>query len=494
MSLIELLGGVTKKQHQDAMKAVDERLAVMAEIIGELEARVAALEAGQPTPEPPPPDPDPEPGPDPDPDPDPPPPDPEPENGLRVRPYTPRNADEQRAFERAVAYLEHVAARTDNSGSGGIRGVLGYAEQADLYQLARPARDTETALIQALAAVGDTRFMNTVDSIMETARGSLKRGWRGVSSDTGQQSPNDPVAPGGNGYIEPGQHPAGIFVWGPGSGPNAVHTGRDVHLLDSPKTAALIAQACLAYHENRHVAGYAAKRDFWLSWLTAWEEAWRSNRWRRGRPKLGPIFNRSDGHVAHAEMLFYVHMHLLTGEARFLDYADLMQARFWASSTPFRLTPTPAGEALVWPRGSDQSERFLTPITYGRYYLADALELHRLGFGEYASVETMRRFARTITELVLLPGLPSSSGGMATARDVGGGVDRAGYPASPAASWNGLTVSIVTSWTSFALYEQFDSTGRLHAWNNAANSVMAWGESPRGYGLPLGRLIAEARR
>lgn len=390
-------------------------------------------------------------------------------------------------YDRSIAYLGHVENQTDNSGSDGVSGVRGYAKQGNLYQLSRPVRDTVQALTQGLRATGDESFYDAIDTIMEDARGALAPGWRDVASESGVEEPGQPVAPGGNGYIEPGQHPDGIWVWT--QTPHPIHKGRDVHLLDDSKTFFLVAQVALMYHEN----GQTLKRDYWLNHLTRWEAAWRSDRWRRKRPKTGPLFNRSDGHVTHAEVVFCAHMHALTGEQRWLDYANTINKRFWVDANRFLEVPSPAGPALVWPRETDgTSGRFANPITYSRYYFSDALELHRLGFAQYASAETMKKFARTITEFILLPGLPTSSGQMATARDNAGGVARGGLPASPI-SWNGLTVNIVTSWTSMPMFEVFDSTGRLAAWNNAAYSVMGWGDSPKGYGIPLGRLMGSVQ-
>lgn len=391
----------------------------------------------------------------------------------------------------AAAYLQHVTARSDNSGTGGVTGILGYASQADLYQLARPVRDTTTALVQALRATGARAYYDALDRIAETARASLRPGWRGVASASGQEQASDPPAPGGNGYIEPGEHQAGTWVWGASvTTPHAVHTGRSVHMLDGAKVGALVAQWAMVYHENQHLPGATGKRDFWLSWLDAWEKVWRSKNWRRGRPANGPIFNRSDGHVAHAEMLMYVHLHRMTGQSRFLEYANTLRDRYWGGVSGISTVSTPAGPALVWPRGSDTSDRILNPTTYARYYFADALELHAMDFGEYASPSIMRSFARTLTEFVLLPGLPSSAGQIVTARDVGGGTSRAGYPASPEASWKGLTTNVVTSWSCMPLYERWDDTGRLKAWNDAATVAMGYQTSPKGYALPIARTLA----
>lgn len=389
---------------------------------------------------------------------------------------------------RAIAYLGHVAAKTDNMGSGGVDGVRGYAQEANLYHLARPVRDMVQATVQALGATRDPAFLATLDSISEDMKTALSPGWRGVFSASGQGSGSDPVAPGGNGYIEPGQHTDGIWVWKTAG--NAVHTGRDVHLLDSPKTAGTVGLLSMAYHDN----GETAKRDYWLNWLDSWESAWRSNRWRRGRPSSGPIFNRGDGHPASSELVFYVHMHQLTGEQRFADYAEIMRTRFWSPTTGgFRATGSPAGTAYIWNRG-DPTQGATTynmahPMTYARYNISDALELHRLGFGNWASTETMTRIARGISQFILLPGSPPTSmGSMATARDVSGGVDRSGLPASPT-SWGGLSANLLTSWSCLPMFEKWDDSGRIATWNDSLYTTAGWGESPRGYAIPFAKLL-----
>lgn len=468
----------------DSLSMRDHHQAVLANHATELAAlqsRITELEANQPQPEPVP-EPQPEP-------------EPEPEPGIRERwslkvdpTFTterlPPAAREWHA--RSVAYLQRVHDQTDGVGSGGVSGARGYARQGDLYQVARPVRSVIMAVSQGLRATGDPAFLETLDELAEDIKSALRPGWRGVISATGQESPSDPPAPGGNGYVEPGQHPDGILVWGPGSNPHAIHTGRDVHTLDGAKTWFAVAQLALAYHEN----GKTQKRDYWMDHLERWEAAWRSNRWRRGRPKTGPIFNRSDGHVTHAELVFCVHMHRLTGEQRWLDAANTVARRFWVEDSRFVSVASPAGAAFVWPREvAGGTQRFANPTTYSRYYFADILELHRLGFGQYAEVSTLERFANTITQFILLPGLPTSPGQIVTARDNAGGVTRGGIPASPAESWRGLTTSVVVNASSMPMFEAFDVTGRLAEWNDAAQQVMGWGERPHGPGIPIGRLM-----
>lgn len=507
MSLLSLFGLVTKKQHDEDIKRLETRLDVQHALLLGISYRLDVIEdLLKDDPEEPqepeePTDPDPEePG----------------EPGEPEEPEEPGEPEEPEipprepwslrsdpgfdeaslhsnlriAHSRAKAYLNHFDQQSDNAGSGGATGVRGYARQGNLYQTARPVRDTGMALLQAQRAVGDKSFLLAADKLLDTdIRFALRRGWRGVESATGQERETDPVAPGGNGYIEPGQHPDGILVWQTSGQP--VHTGRDVHLLDDPKTFALIAAMAFAYHEN----GMTEKRDYWLGHIEKFEEKWRSKRWRRNRPASGPIFNRGDGHVTHAEMVMYVHLHRATGERRWLDYAETIHQRIWGSSGAwFHPVATSSGLAFVWYRGDPTASatNFLAPITYGRYFFSDAIELHRLAFGRYAEEETMKRFARTVAEFVLLPGPPKGRNEITTHRDVGGGTSRAGIPASPESGWRGLTTNIVTSYSSIPLMEVFDDTDRIAQWNDQANQIMGWGNSPRGYALPIARLIAAA--
>ncbi len=400
---------------------------------------------------------------------------------LRVRPYAPTGSEHQ-AHKRVLAYLDHVKAKTDAMDSGGL---LGKAESANLYQLARPVRNAVTVLAQALAATGDQNAYQALDTVLEKMRGALKRGWRDVFDATG----GSPPAPGGNGYVEPGQHPDGIWVWRTAG--NKVHTGRDVHLLDSPKTAALVAQIAMVYRDN----GNTSKRDYWLTWLQHWEDTWRSSRWRRGRPKTGPIFARGDGHVSHAELVFYEHMHRLTGEVRWGEYAKAMIDHFWRPGRGFAEAPTPTGPAWTWYRGNPDAPAtaYACPATYARYFFADALELHRLGVENY-DTESMRRFARAIAHHVLLPTLPTTStklDAVITHRDISGGKTIGGIPASPADEWNGLTLTHWASWTSWPLFEQWDDTGRIKQVNDVAQARHGWGDKPKGYALPVAQLLVE---
>lgn len=380
---------------------------------------------------------------------------------------------------RLLAYLSRVSAKTDHAADNSVRG---HAQNANLYNMARDVRGVVFTLMLAFRATGDLAILDTIKLIVDDMKAQLSPGWRGtIAVPSG--------APGGNGYIEPGQWSDGIWVWKTGGSPE--HTGRDIHPTDDPKTISIICYYALACEMNRDIAvKYANDADYWSAFLVNWEAKWRSNRWQRRNRPTGPMFRRGHTHSQHGEMTLYVLLHRLTDENKYLNDANTLYNDIWASD--FRLTTVDGQQAYVWARTLQSlrpgDENYLHPATYARYVFDDTMTLHLEGYQTYASTTTMQRLANSVARMLISNSNPSSSSTTVTNRDIGGGVTRAGIPSD--SSWSGINTLIWAGSAGYGLLEKFDSSGIIGTLNSNAYSTMGYGESPRGVIIPVAKLVA----
>src|SRR5690606_15221501 len=99
---------------------------------------------------------------------------------------------------------------------------------------------------------------------------------------------------------------------------------------------------------------------------------------------------------------------------------------------------------------------YMLPATYVRYLLATAVDLSLEGVSGWNSETTMQKLARSLSEFMM------DNGSSDFARDIGGGVDRGGVPATDADEWARFSPERYNI-SSYALMSAWDDTGKVAA-------------------------------
>lgn len=351
------------------------------------------------------------------------------------------------------------------------RSMTALAARDDLYHYSRALHTYVLSLLAAFRATGDLALLDEVDRLAEHMRARLRDPWRGTLDRTDGTT---------DGYVN------WVFRYGN----SRDHQGKDLHTFDEMRTHAMVAEVTWALHHNRDLTSpngidYGQHADNWIAYLQDHFEA----KWReRNEVPEGafPFLESTSMHATVAFVKYHHYMARITGQAGHLREAERLASIVFDHFA----TVSHAGEtALVWPRTlTDQggTQNFLQPTTYARYVFGDLVDLHLDGFTRVSS-STVRAIAHTVRSFVLVG--PDTNPSLA--RDIGGGVARAGIPASAASAWSPPTLGQHTvSPTSFVAL--WDRSGRV-----AVTACVVETEAPaslRSAHLPAAMLLALARR
>jgi hypothetical protein len=314
------------------------------------------------------------------------------------------------------------------------------AASDNLYHYSRPLHTHIQTLLTVFRFTGDLTLLDEVDRLAELMRAQLEDSWRGAKGQ---------LSGGRDGYLN--------WVWRLDSSLQRYY-GRDTNELDEARTHAILAQIAWVYQSNRDLTSpvgidYGERADFWIYYLQHHYEAkWRK---RHNLPSDELPFILIDSphvHSAISKVKYYYYMHKLTGHA---DYLREAQELTHAFLNEVRTVDTSQGQALVWRRHIDGGRvDYLMPSTYARYVMADTVDLHFEEFGRWSEEGLVMGFANTLAQLML------DNGAIDLARDVGGGVKRAGYAPSSANSWSRMRASVYAV-SPFALLAPWDLSGKV---------------------------------
>ena len=318
------------------------------------------------------------------------------------------------------------------------------------------------ALLAAFRVTGDLRLLDEVDRLGQLMRSKL--------SDTN-----------GDGYLN------WIDKWSSAS----KFRGKDTNMAFDLKAHALVAEIAWALHNNRDLRSpsgrnYGANADYWKNYLVNHFEAkWRK---RNGISSGFPFAQHIGFHTMHSFMKWHYYMGKLTGKGAYTREAERMANVFWQQE--FKSVSSKYGTAVVWSRGllsAGGQEKYLMPQDYARFVVQEAVDLHFEGFSHYKSNSNMKKFANTLTGFVI-----SDSTYRSFSRDVGGGVSRAGIPAS-ATNWPKMVQTRFAE-SSWAFLANWDSSGKAAA---AATKVfndveyMRYNPPPRRVFIPAAMFVRE---
>lgn len=275
----------------------------------------------------------------------------------------------------------------------------------DLWFLGRSFNQGVTALLNVLRVTGDLRLLDEVDRSMELARAQIKdydgdgfRNWRYLEKS------HNPALTG---------HDRGSSMW-----------DMEAHAL-----AACVAYAYRINEDLKSPAGipYKERAAFWQSYLkNDFEGKWRS---RNNKPTGFPFLERTLVHP-YAQFIRYHHyLGKLSGDNAYSDYALVMAARL---AQYRREAATPKGPAYIWLHQTLEESKTIQPIGYGNFTLGAVQDLCLDGFEPYASNAEIEKYARTVSQFLLIDGANSF------ATDVAGEKDRAGYLSQPRVGPKGL--------------------------------------------------------
>ena len=302
---------------------------------------------------------------------------------------TPQRAD----YDRLWAEIDNHRAERIND-----------ALSDDIFVYARTLASHVQAVLIVFRMTGDLALLDYVDTIAEAMRSQLADGWRGTNDGTNGTK---------DGYLN--------WVFRPGTGGTDQHVGKDTRQIDEMGAHANVAAIAYALEANRDLSSptgrdYAAHADFWKDYLVNHFEAkWRE---RGSSPSGFPIMTNGSTGTYFKWLRWHYYMGQLTGNSAYTTEASSMADIFWDHIYPI---DTPSGTAYVWAAGiaalDGPNSDLLNATTYAGHFYGNSVEFHLEGFHHWASNETMRRFARTFTELIIDTDDPLSNG---FANDVGG--------------------------------------------------------------------------
>lgn len=265
----------------------------------------------------------------------------------------------------------------------------------DAYAYAREVSMHNHALLLALRATGDLRFLDEVDVLAQNMRANLSDGWCGGVSST-LSKPGYGTIHAKDGYLNFRRRGGGDS----GTEPYC----RDTADLEETLLHGQLSLVMYAYHVNRDLkspAGvdYGERADFWLDYLqNHFEEKWRE-RSGTSYPDMDFISAKFCHTYGQFNLYYYYVGSTLEdlGDAQaqtYLSFAremtdDMFEVRYQPGKRPggFMTTSTPLGPAVVYSFGApgqtingDAVNMEACPTTYSRYMTAANLEMYFEGF------------------------------------------------------------------------------------------------------------------
>jgi hypothetical protein len=342
------------------------------------------------------------------------------------------------------------------------------ASSDNIYHYARDLHTHTQTLLTVFRVTGDLRLLDEVDRLAQIMRGKLHDSWRGTIDGTdGTQD--------------------GFLNWVERHETTASLAGKDLTEVNEMRTHAHVAMLAYAFHVNRDLVSpsgvnYGARADFWRGYLVNHFEA----KWRKRKNKPWPQFPFLERNGMPSQMdwiKYHYYMGLLTGKSEYTREARRLTDEMFTCE--FRTASSPNGTAYVWHASracANGGERdYLQPTTYGRYIIANAVELHLEGFYTWADPVHMPRFANTLGQFIM------DNGATDFARDMGGGIARAGIAASPEEEWRRQNPNNY-DFMPYVLIAPWDTSGKVasistQVYNNRNSSSL---ENPRRTFLPAG--------
>src|SRR5690606_28508654 len=236
------------------------------------------------------------------------------------------------------------------------------------------------------------------------------------------------------------------------------HRGRDINEIDEMRTHAAVAQLAYAFAANAELESpngvdYAERAGFWLTYLRDHFEAKWRERNRVPWPEF-PFLQRPHLHETLEFARYHHYMHLLTGEEAYAEEAARLSR---VSFENFRVAESDAGPALVTPRSvlsMGGRQDYLIPSIYFRHMVPTIVDLYFEGVAPWDDDEVMVQLTRSVSEFIL------DEQGNGFARDIGGGRERAGIPASGEDDWARISPGVYNL-SPFPLFAAWDESGEV---------------------------------
>jgi hypothetical protein len=282
----------------------------------------------------------------------------------------------------------------------------------DSYAIGRDGGNYIEALLMALRATGERRFLDRVLELTELARLGLRDAWLDGTTD---------------GYTD------WLWLVDPG---NATYYGRDTNWLDESMASGNAALWMWAFHINRDVdPAYAAAADFWLGWL---ENHFLAKWYSRvgGDPLVAwntpfAAFYKPDTEPRSANWRLAYYLFQVTGDSFYRDRANQILNQLTAVQ---QLNPS-YPQAYRWARQLDPSTGEWQLINYANYYVRVVLEMHLEQVPFFSDPVVMARFAATFRDVVFATSNPSLTTMKADVNG-GGSVTYALYAFNGLSAWD----------------------------------------------------------
>ena len=380
--------------------------------------------------------------------------------------------------------------------------IVSQSDNDNAYDYGRTIYQHNHALLLALRATGDLRFLDAVDATAQTMRAQLSDDWCDGVDDTVEVNASYGTVTSPDGFLN--------FRLRRGSN---IHHCRDTGDLNETLTHGHLALVMYAYHVNRHNPSpngidYGERADFWLDYLRNHFEA----KWRQRSNTAWPDMDFIDLKFCHTYNVMNLYYYFVgkrlasnghPDAGAYLAYSDtLSDAYFTQPYVPgkraggFMPTNSPYGDAVVYSFGAPRNGALkptsvhleACPSTYARYAMS-AITTLTLEGNTYWDDAIMMRLANGMNGFVLDTSSITSSGDTLAA-GVTGSDTVEGIP--PTTYRDRLTVGHYTNTTIPGL-AIWDASGRIEEHSlQAYSAVESNPDRPTRIQLPVSMLLVES--
>lgn len=250
-------------------------------------------------------------------------------------------------------------------------------KSGDTYTVGRDGGNYTEALLMALRATGDRRFLDRTLDLANLAKAQLRDAWRDGTTD---------------GYTS--------WLWLYDS-TNATYYGKDTNWLDESISSGNAALWMYAFHQNRALdPKFAAAADFWRGWLeTQFLAKWYS---RAGGDSLAAwntpyvAFYKPDCEPRSANWRLAYYLWKVGGNPFYRDRAEQIRQQLAGAQVINPAHPT----AYRWAKELDPGTQSWMLTNYAQYYMRVVIEMNLEGVAGYSSPVEMKRFASTFRDVV----------------------------------------------------------------------------------------------